>query len=336
VRDSPEPSFALVPGFSFEILILGMLKGIIFKLKLIFIPCEDNNYRPKFLDSQFLFYYLIVLLVLKLIVVPFFIYFPKSAFFADLTKTALTNFTNKARMALGIQTLKENPKLEEAAYLKAKDIIEKDYFSHQSPEGISPWDWFKKAGYDYKFAGENLAIGFLDSEEVHQAWLDSPSHKQNLLDPNYSEIGIAVLKGDFQGSETTVVVQLLGTPQPLPVEEKPETNLPLPEKEVLPEKEEIVSEETSPQLLEKNQKDILALNFLSFFSSDYFNLLQKIIYGSLILIIISLLINIFVRIDIQYKDLIFKTTGFIVLLIFFIFLDKEFLIQLIPHNFSIY
>ena len=327
-----------------------MLKRMIFKLKLIFIPCQENNYRPKFLDSQFLFYYLIVLLVLKLIVTPFFIYFPKSAFFADLTKTALTNFTNEARESLGIQALKENPKLEEAAYLKAKDMIEKDYFAHQSPNGISPWYWFKKAGYDYKFAGENLAIGFLDSEEVYRAWLDSPSHKKNLLDPNYKEIGIAVLKGDFQGSETTVVVQLLGTSQPLPVKVEPEAKIEpqekkvLPEKEevlpekkeVLPEKEEIVSGATSPQLPEKKAKDILAFNLFSFFSSDYFNSLQKIIYGSLILIIISLLINIFVRIDIQYKDLILKTAGFIVLLVFFIYLDKELIIQLIPHNFSIY
>jgi hypothetical protein len=330
-----------------------MLEEIFGKLKLIFIPCQDNKYRPKFLASQFLTYYLIILLILKFLTIPIFIYFPKTIFFADISKISLINLTNKEREELGIQPLKENLKLNTAATLKAMDILEKDYFSHQSPQGISPWYWFKEAGYDYKFAGENLAIGFLDSKEVIQAWKESLLHKKNLLDPNYQEIGIAVMKGDFKGNETTVVVQLLGTTQPLPTE-KPEVITKLPEKEilpekkeisaekeVLPEKEEIVAEETPPQVEEKVveekvARDKLTFNFFAFFTSDYFNLLQKIIYSSLILIIISLVINIFVRIDIQHRDLIFKTLGFVVLLLLFLFIDEITIIKLIPHNFEIY
>lgn len=322
-----------------------MINKIIYKLKLIFIPCRENKYRPKFLEGKFLFYYAILLLVLKIIIVPFFLYFPKTIFFADLTKTALVEFTNTTRESLGFQALKENPILNEAAYLKAKDMLEKDYFAHNSPEGITPWYWFQKIGYNYNFAGENLAIGFLDSEEVNQAWLDSPSHRRNLLNPNYNEIGIAVIKGEFQGRETAVVVQLFGAPKvqaqvakangQLPQEEVSTETIPAPPKEA-------PSKEILSTLKENENKGGLTFNFLSFLASDYYNLLQKIIYGSLIFVIISLLVTVFCdifiyrRFEIQYKDMVFKTIGFSILLILLLFFDKGTVIQLIPHNFSIY
>jgi hypothetical protein len=315
-----------------------MFKELILKLKLIFIPCEANKYRPKFLDGQFLTYYVISLLILKLFLVPFIIYFPKSIFFAEITKTALIDSTNEERVSSGISSLKENAKLDEAAYLKASDMIEKDYFSHQSPEGISPWYWFNKVGYNYKFAGENLAIGFLDSKEVHQAWMASPSHQKNLLNPNYQETGIAVLKGDFQGSEAVVAVQLFGTPQTSVVTPQVLTPEKVEEKggEVLS-----VTEPEGSASLPEEGKDI-ALNLFQFTALSYSNVLQKIIYGSLIFIILSLLIviifDVFIyqKFEIQYKDIVFNTIGFIILLIIFLSLDKENIIQLIPHNFRIY
>jgi len=354
-----------------------MYKEIVSKFKLTFIPSKENKYRPNFLEGRFLFYCVVGLLVLKLITIPFFAYFPRSIFFADVTKTALLKLVNQERGATGVQSLNESQKLNEAAYLKARDMIEKDYFSHQSPDGLSPWYWFKQVGYNYKSAGENLAIGFLDSEEAHQAWLDSPSHKANLLNPDYNEVGIAIARGDFQGNETTVVVQLFGVPQttisstaakeePTPTveipkkeeilpepkaEEKPQENI-LPEKEqpkeepkeqpkeqegVLSEKEEesVISGGTSPQTVEST-KAVPAFNFFQFISFNYYDLIQKITYGALILIIASLMINIFVKFNIQRKDLILKTIIFIVILISFVLLDKGVIIQLIPHEFSIY
>jgi len=187
-----------------------MTENIWLKLKLIFVPTRENNFRPKFLTSRVLLYCLLILFILKIITVPFLIYFPKSALFGDISKIALIKILNHDREEAGIGPLKENTVLNNAAVLKAKDMLAKDYFSHQSPEGVDPWHWFKIAGYNYKIAGENLAIGFLDSGEVNQAWLDSPSHKANLLNSNYKDVGIAVLTGDFQGNETTVVVQLFG------------------------------------------------------------------------------------------------------------------------------
>jgi uncharacterized protein YkwD len=190
-----------------------MLKTIMQKAMCFILPCEDNKYRPKLLDEKILYCYVALLLVLKLVLVPFFIYLPKTSFFADLTKTSLISLTNQARESLGFSGLKESQVLNQAAFLKAQDMLNNDYFSHNSPQGVTPWHWFETAGYNYKYAGENLAIGFIESTDVNRAWLDSPSHRQNILNPSYKEIGIAVVTGEFQGSETTVVVQLFGSLQ---------------------------------------------------------------------------------------------------------------------------
>lgn len=324
------------------------MRKIISEIKYLFFPCSGNQYYPKFLRKNFLVWYIIFILILKILTLPFIIYFPKNLFFAEIVKTVLFDLVNKERKGLGMEPLKENPQLDQAAYLKAKDILEKDYFSHWSPEGISPWYWFKISNYQYKAAGENLAIGFLDSEEVYQAWLNSPSHRANLLNPAYKEMGIAILKGDFQGNETTVVVQLFGTPL---AEEKPKV---ITEPEKPKEKpEEIVEEkpkerqETSKEkkVLEAKEKipsEVITFNLLHFFSSKYHHLIQKVIYASLILLIFSFLIAIFFDIfiykkfEIQYKELIFNFLFFSILLIIFLYIDKIKIIQLIPHNFKIY
>lgn len=343
-----------------------MIKDIISGIKPIFVPCQKNNWRPKFLEGSFLFHYLIFLFLLKLIALSFFFYFPKTVFFADITKTALINLVNQERTALGVAPLKENSKLNQTAFLKAEDMFEKDYFSHYSPGGVSPWHWFKIEGYDYTIAGENLAIGFLDSEEVYQAWLNSPSHKANLLNPAYKEVGISVLKGDFQGNEVQIVVEHFGSPKVQPAQEpiQEEQSFPASEKETLPssslaetpeskgEKKEILSDAEKPLIKGETeekisiteegkkipvgpQKPVLAFQFFSLFNSYYYQILQIIIYMSLFFIIIALLISIFIRTDIQHKDLIFKTLGVIGLLVLFILLDRTTMTAIIPHNFSI-
>ena len=313
------------------------------KLKFIFIPCEENNYRPKFLDGSFLFYYLIFLLVLKILAISLLVYFPENIFFAEITKTNLINFTNNERNELGIQPLKENSQLEMAAFLKAEDMMEKDYFSHKSPEGITPWHWFKKANYNYQLAGENLAIGFLDSEEVYQAWLNSPSHRANLLNPNYNEIGIAILKGEFEGKKTTVVVQHFGVPLSVAAAQEPKQEIESLTEGIISEpKKETIEEPLSEGVVagEEKEKEAaerdLTFKFSSFIFSEYFGLTQKIIYASLIFVIIALIINIFVRIQIQRKDLIYKAVFFLALLVLFAVLDKGTMIQIIPHPFNIY
>lgn len=365
-----------------------MNKGILSKIYLFFVPSQDNNWRPKFLKGNFLIWVLVFLIISKLLIVSLFVYFPKTRFFADLTaavtKTALVEMTNQERKTLGLNALAVNPTLERAAYLKAQDMMAKDYFAHYTPQGQTPWYWLKLAGYNYQYAGENLAIGFLDSEEVINAWNESPSHKQNLINPNYQEIGIAVLRGDFQGADATLVVQFLGSSQkaipqlaktPLESQEKEvkepalsKEELPVSESEILPEQgppaEEIPAAEGEPrqgreEISEKPVKEMdedeiteiageeglqlesarteetkngLAFFLFQFALRDYPDLLQKIIFYLLILVIGSLLLTIFVRFDIQDKNLILRTIALILILTLLVIFDKEIIIQLIPHN----
>lgn len=305
------------------------------EIKTIFLPCEENNYRPKFLAGNFLFYYAILILFLKLSLFPFFLYLPKSTFFAAVTKSALLELVNQTRKASQLPLLKENPALTQAAYLKAKDMIEKQYFGHKSPEGKWLVDWLKSVNYQYALAGENLAIGFVDSEEVHQAWLASFSHRANILNPKYQEIGIAVLKGKFDGAETTVVVQLFGTPKVLAQKNEVEQTEIL---EKVPEKSAKATSESEvlpPTELEKPKANF-PFQVLKFMTLHYNHFVQKFVYGSLFFVIFALLINIFVKIEVQHPDIIFKTFIFIVLLSFFLWLDKSEMIKLIPHQLQIY
>lgn len=315
-----------------------MGKGIISKLKCIFIPCPENKYLPKFLERKFLNYYFIFLLILKIISVCLIFYLPFNFFFADITKTALFDLINQERKKMGLSTLRENPTLENAAYLKAKDILEKDYFSHWSPEGKSPWYWFEISGYNYQSAGENLAIGFLDSEEVFNAWMNSPSHKANILSPNFVEMGISVLKGEFQGNEVFVVVQLFGNPKiseaavkEPKTQEKVEVPPPPTEKEVLPTKIEEEKVTESP-------KEAVTFNLVKFASLKYHYILEIIIYLSLIFLIFSLWLAIFCdvfiykKFSLDYKWLIPREIVFVSLLIGFLYLDKLTIIKLIPHE----
>lgn len=105
----------------------------------------------------------------------------------------------------------ENVKLSKAAGDKAADMLEHSYFSHNSPEGLTPWHWIDKEQYDYDYAGENLAMDFLSPEKMHQAWLDSPTHRANILNEKYKEIGVAVEKGKINGHDTILVVVLFGS-----------------------------------------------------------------------------------------------------------------------------
>lgn len=339
------------------------------KIKQFFLPCPENNYRPKILTGNVLFYYLIIILVLRIFLFPIFVQFPKSIFFAEITKDSLVELVNRSRQSLGLPTLKENPKLDQAAYLKAKDMLEKGYFSHQSPDGKFVWDLIKNVGYTYQVAGENLAIGFLESEQVHSAWINSSLHKANILNPNYQEIGIAVVKGEFEGKETQVVVQLFGAPKPISKSEvlaqemenietpsqtfnEPSETPPtsLEETEILPPPSETssLSESTQPSSLpellpsaeflqaptEKSEKSF-GFNFWQFLTLNYHNLIQKFIYFSLVLIVAFLIITVFYDIfiynkfKIDYKDLVLKTIGFCLLLIALLYLDKSTIVDFI-------
>lgn len=142
----------------------------------------------------------------------------------------LLTLTNERRVAAGLAPLKLNNQLSRAAYAKAKDMFADGYWAHVAPDGTQPWDFILGAGYDYSYAGENLAKNFTNSGEVVTAWYKSDSHRENLLNPKYEDIGFAVVDGVLDGYETTLVVQTfgkartptyLGSTAPEPVEERP-------------------------------------------------------------------------------------------------------------------
>ncbi len=125
---------------------------------------------------------------------------------------SLVSMTNSARARNGLGALTSNSKLSSAAYAKAQDMLTNQYFAHTSPSGKTPWDFIKGAGYNYSYAGENLAIGYTDASELFNAWMASATHRQNILNPNFREIGIAVISGTYEGAETILVAQEFGTP----------------------------------------------------------------------------------------------------------------------------
>jgi len=121
--------------------------------------------------------------------------------------------TNNERLNAGLTIVKQNQELSQAAQAKAADMFAHNYWAHLSPTGTEPWSFITSSGYKYQHAGENLARDFGNPSDIVKAWMASPTHRQNLLDSRYKDIGIAVMDGYLNGVETTLVVQIFGTPQ---------------------------------------------------------------------------------------------------------------------------
>lgn len=176
-------------------------------------PGEHNNFHPHVTRVPFLFMSLIVLLIFTFVSNMFFSSRPKLLGFAtNIYANEVVDLTNKQREKLGLKPLKENHLLDEIAREKAKDMFGKDYWAHTSPDGTMPWHFFQTQGYRYLYAGENLARDFYTSGAVVAAWMDSPSHRENLLNEKYQEIGVTVVNGRLGNQDTTLVVQMFGTP----------------------------------------------------------------------------------------------------------------------------
>ncbi len=139
-------------------------------------------------------------------------YLLRSPSLAAVVSAVLVDLTNGDRSANSLGGLTISPVLVSAAQAKANDMAAKGYFAHVSPDGKNSWYWFKQAGYMFIYAGENLAVDFSDSIDVEQAWMNSPTHRANILDGNFTQIGIATAQGVYQGRLTTFVVQMFGTP----------------------------------------------------------------------------------------------------------------------------
>ena len=130
---------------------------------------------------------------------------------ANISTGELLSLTNQKRQEAGLAPLILNEALAQAAYKKAQDMLSKNYWAHNSPDGTTPWVFFKSAGYDYLFAGENLARGFTTAPDAVSAWMSSPGHRDNMLSANYKDVGFAVVTGNLTGDETVLVVEMFGS-----------------------------------------------------------------------------------------------------------------------------
>ena len=179
-----------------------------------FVPHHDEqgqHRRAQALTLPALFLYLQVLVVLTAGLYLIRLKAPHILGTAKFTAEQIITLTNAARQKNDLPPLAFNDSLSQAAGAKAGDMFALDYWAHNSPTGNTPWSFITKAGYRYIFAGENLARDFSDASSVVDAWMNSPSHRSNLLDKNFKDIGVAVVNDKFGGRDSTLVVQMFGT-----------------------------------------------------------------------------------------------------------------------------
>jgi hypothetical protein len=182
-------------------------------LSTLFIPQEKNNFRAEILKNGFLFMLMSLYLLNHSLIKSFTLLKPGVlGYSSEITTQKVFDQTNQERSELNLAPLKYNSTLSQSATKKAQDMFDNNYWAHTSPSGTTPWDFFKQVDYQYSLAGENLARDFYDTESLMKAWMNSPTHKANIINSKYQEIGIGVVNGTLNGIKTTLVVQHFGTP----------------------------------------------------------------------------------------------------------------------------
>jgi hypothetical protein len=182
----------------------------------LFHPSSHNNHRPRILHPEAILYFtLIVLASFALLrAIKFFPGLEQTilGYASNITPEQVILQTNEQRASNGLGGLTLNDELSQAALAKGQDMFTDQYWSHTAPDGTEPWFFIENSGYKYKVAGENLARDFMNTSDMVSAWMASPTHRANLLNPKFQEIGIAVIDGRLNGFETTLVVQMFGSP----------------------------------------------------------------------------------------------------------------------------
>lgn len=183
----------------------------------LFHPRLSNNHRPRVLHPEVLVILALVMVVVFAVVSGWRL-FPGRlgdvlGYASAITPDEIVQLTNKKRSKAGLPALQYSPELAAAAFEKGQHMFAHQYWAHTAPDGTTPWVFIKNAGYSYQVAGENLARDFIISSEVVDAWVASPTHRANLMNSRYTDIGIAVINGPLEGIETTLVIQMFGKPR---------------------------------------------------------------------------------------------------------------------------
>ncbi|OGH84306.1 MAG: hypothetical protein A2261_00940 [Candidatus Magasanikbacteria bacterium RIFOXYA2_FULL_44_8] len=276
-------------------------------LKKYFIPHRENDYHPHILHTKRAWFYGGVFSVAKIIVVGCALLLPNKVFVLPDVLASEENklmiLTNEFRQANGVSTLHTSDRLIVSSADKAGDMARTGYFSH---EGIQNnlRDWLSLAGYDYSAAGENLAVGFAGAEEIMRAWQASPTHRANLLDKDFQDIGIGMADGMRDDRPTVFVAQHFGAPSSGGM-------LSAQMSQISPAGELSGQAKFSPL-----QKYFLAKSTLSPITS-IFDVSQKFYFFAIMFFVFALLLNIVIEVRKQHPHVIFQTAGLISLLICF-------------------
>lgn len=205
------------------------------RISTFFIASEANNFHPPALSYKAFLIYGVLMLVLRFFLgaVP--------AGGAAVESQSLMPLINKERSARNLLILAANSSLLTAAQAKSQDMIDRDYFAHVDPDGNYVWPKIIAAGYGaYKILGENLALDFLTSEGMIKAWLDSPTHRANLLHEDFRDQGLSALYGDYEGRYTNLTASLFGA--------KPQNPPPPPEAPIATPPPQPIVKSTPPAL----------------------------------------------------------------------------------------
>ncbi len=176
-----------------------------------FIPHKKNNHRAKLLHNVTL----AVLILAVALASSLSVYVQKThpevlGIRYQISDLELLSLTNYERAQNGLPPLSLDSQLSEAASKKSAHMFANNYWAHFAPDGTTPWDFIKGAGYEYSYAGENLAKGFTTSSDAVTAWMKSPTHKANILASQYEDVGFSVEEGRLQGEDTILIVQEFG------------------------------------------------------------------------------------------------------------------------------
>lgn len=200
--------------------------GIRSHLRHALVPHKGNHYRPHLVRLHGITAVLVVALLMQL----FYGYFANGRLevlgrVTNISVSELLTDTNNVRSESSLPNLTINEQLNKAAFAKAQDMIANNYWAHTSPSGTTPWKWLGDAGYSYDVAGENLAKNYPTSQATVNAWMASETHRANIMNDRYQDVGFAVVDGLLEGRDTTLVVAYYGTPASAAVQGSETKNL---------------------------------------------------------------------------------------------------------------
>lgn len=322
------------------------------KFQKYFIPSIENDHKPHFLREKNIKIALLFSVIVLFAGILGSYAVKNNSYLAAVKSAFLVDLANESRVENGFGRLALNDTLVSAARLKASDMAEKSYFAHTSPEGLTPWHWFDLAGYNYLYAGENLAVNFNRSEDVNNAWMESPLHRANILSGNFTEIGISTAEGIYKGKKTTFVVQMFGSP----FVERRTNQASVNQVENIPEPNSLPSLPGDAVLGAETEKEVESPSFVTTrnpyapeeadeliedtepVQEEYTNWFQRIIVspneivnyiyiGLAFLIVFALILKIFVEVRKQHwKNIIYGILLLAIVLIF-MYINRELLID---------